>query len=418
MGLIAAARRFAFSRPAAFPVIGRGGSDLWHGLVLDGTLVPACAPHNADLLLLCGAVPEEWGLDLLALFETFALPRLAVWVPGTDREGEPAGLPVVNIENTDWAGVRSALLDPASLAAEPLLPDRPPCPWRGLGEHGQGGEGMMGGVPYGRAMAMTADDTDDLALDDVPTVLGPFFPGLPTGLRVELRLQGQRVRSCEAVDNTFPVTGTMQEPSPPTVAALERLRIRNHLDWAGDFLRLLGQEAIGLHLLRAAQEDWSISDIGRMGRLFRLAEAGGLKDLLAGTGRIKRDTALRLGLRGPDARASGVAVDGRSRDEAYAAYSFQPSCAGSGDAWARWTVRCEECLQSLALIDAVGDRTLASGAACEMPRGAYLADGVRPHAPSRANMAAIGEMLPGLTWFGAVAALASLDLDMAEAAGG
>ena len=40
-------------------------------------------------------------------------------------------------------------------------PTTPPNAWRGVGDHGQGGEGMMGGMPYGRPMAMTAEDIRD-----------------------------------------------------------------------------------------------------------------------------------------------------------------------------------------------------------------------------------------------------------------
>src|SRR3546814_16968041 len=77
-----------------------------------------------------------------------------------------------------------------------LLPDEPPVAWRGKGDHGQGGEGMMGGKPYGRPMAMTAEDLrDGLALDAYTACFGPFLPMLPPGLQLELTLQGDVVQS-------------------------------------------------------------------------------------------------------------------------------------------------------------------------------------------------------------------------------
>ena len=61
---------------------------------------------------------------------------------------------------------RSVLADPASSSPD-RLPDEEPNEWRGVGPFGQGGEGMMGGTPYGRPMAMTGDDRDGLALDQL-----------------------------------------------------------------------------------------------------------------------------------------------------------------------------------------------------------------------------------------------------------
>ena len=91
------------------------------------------------------------------------------------------------------------------------LADRPPHPWRGLGDHGQGGAGMMGGTPYGRPMAMTGDDLrDGLALDRLAFTVGPFFPHLPPGLVLRLVLQGDVVQEAEVVSGPYP-----QPPASP-----------------------------------------------------------------------------------------------------------------------------------------------------------------------------------------------------------
>ena len=71
------------------------------------------------------------------------------------------------------------------------LPDEPPNEWKGIGPHGQGGKGMMGGTPYGRPMAMTGPDIrDGLQLDRYTARIGPFAPMLPPGLTLEVTLQG------------------------------------------------------------------------------------------------------------------------------------------------------------------------------------------------------------------------------------
>src|SRR3546814_20246746 len=78
------------------------------------------------------------------------------------------------------------------------LPDEPQVAWRGKGDHGQGGEGMMGGKPYGRPMAMTDEDLrDGLALDAYTACFGPFLSVLPPGLMLELTLLGDVIQRTE-----------------------------------------------------------------------------------------------------------------------------------------------------------------------------------------------------------------------------
>ena len=77
-----------------------------------------------------------------------------------------------------------------------------PVDWQGVGPHGQGGEGMMGGTPYGRMMPMPpTEGRDGLALDRLSLRLGPFLPGLPPGLVLEVGLQGDVL---EEVDLLLP----------------------------------------------------------------------------------------------------------------------------------------------------------------------------------------------------------------------
>jgi hypothetical protein len=95
------------------------------------------------------------------------------------------------------------------------LPDHPPAPWRGVGEHGQGGKGMMGGMPYGRPMAMTADDLrDGLALDTFTVQIGPFLPTLPAGLVLELTLQGDVIQQARMLRPPFAQDGADARRAP------------------------------------------------------------------------------------------------------------------------------------------------------------------------------------------------------------
>ena len=122
-------------------------------------------------------------------------PRATVaWRPG----GAAAGISVARSVDGSvdavvaalHAASASVLADPSS-STDDLLPDVDPNEWRGVGPFGQGGEGMMGGTPYGRPMAMTGDDRDGLALDQLHLTLGPFLDALPAGLLLDVTLQGE-----------------------------------------------------------------------------------------------------------------------------------------------------------------------------------------------------------------------------------
>ena len=412
MGVSAALRAF-FAAPTAFPVLGVAGGHVWRTYLRQHPIRPTRAPHDTDLLVLAGEIPREWTDALRALFETVALPRAALWLPPPWPCAPPEGLPLAGDS-------RRALRDPGAPGNRPLLEDRPPSPWRGRGDHGQGGEGMMGGKPYGRPLAMTGPDPDGLVLGAVPTSLGPFFPGLPSGLQLELTIQGDRIRTLDAVRNWFPERRADDDRVAPElvpalraargqdvpVADLERARIRSHLAWAASFLELAGLEALSRRFI--AQEVVRAVDLED---LFDAAERTLLRRVCAGLGTIELGAAQELGLTGPVARASGQPADARLGDAGYPA--FEAPIRHAGDVWARWQVRRDECLQSARLIDVVGDRLTR---AAEAPRGSLpqTIDGLRT--PGRANLAVLEHVLPGLLWSEAILVIASLDLDMAEAA--
>jgi Ni,Fe-hydrogenase III large subunit len=414
MGVGAALRAFAYAEPTAFPVIGFGGESAWRDYLRGNPVLPTGAPHDADLLVLAGEIPAGWSEALQALFETLALPRAALWLPPYWPCAAPDAVPLTDDPHR-------ALLDRQALGNQPLLEDRPPSPWRGRGDHGQGGEGMMGGKPYGRSMAMTGPDPDGLMLDAVPTSLGPFFPGLPSGLQLELTMQGDRISSVDAVRNWFPERGTDEAGVAPELAPamrvargeeirvveLETARLRSHLAWATSFLEVAGLEALSRRFLRLLDPRRVVD----LEDLFGAAERRQLRRVCEGLGHIGLDVAHDLCLAGPVMRASGRTTDARAGASGYPAFEVQ--VAYGGDAWARWQVRRNECLQSARLIETAGPRLTT---AAEAPRGAISMTPEMVCTPSRTNLAALEHVLPGLLWSEAVLVIASLDLDMAEAA--
>lgn len=265
---------------------------------------------------------------------------------------------------------------------------------------------------------------DGLPMDWIEVPFGPFFPGLPGGLRLMLTLDGDGVAKgkaeslagmaaagpdtetgaaafVEQLAAATPVTPVAyrllacraieraagQDEHAATararIGALERERIASHLCW----LAQLGQQ-IGFDWLRrhaaSLQRDTLRTDHNRLVALRptfqalarRLERTPLLKARLTDIGRL----ASTAGLRGPVARATGCREDVRLADAEYEDLSFQLCTAESADARARLQVRLAEILASLDLVEAAGtaefpilrDSGNASGigeAAVETPRG-------------------------------------------------
>lgn len=147
------------------------------------------SPRHAGILLVAGAVPEEHCQALDRVHDQVPHPRRTVtWTEGQSVREVTAA--VVD-------AFRHLLADPSSTEPD-SLPDEEPNEWRGIGPHGQGGEGMMGGTPYGRPMPMTGEDRDGLALDQLHLRLGPFLDAFPPGLVLDVTLQGEVLQSVEA----------------------------------------------------------------------------------------------------------------------------------------------------------------------------------------------------------------------------
>ncbi len=203
--------RLAAAAPC--PVFACAGPDMLMAVekVLTGGAVRRVqSPRSAAILLVAGDMPDRAAQALDRIHDQIPPPRETVHWDGT---GDPA--PDVNAA---W----SRLL--RSGAGEPdRCPDTPPNPWKGEGDHGQGGTGMMGGTPYGRPMAMTGvDPRDGLELDRYTMCIGPFAPMLPPGLELELTLQGDLIASARVLNPPFRQSS---EASAPSACAARLLRL-------------------------------------------------------------------------------------------------------------------------------------------------------------------------------------------------
>lgn len=302
----------------------------------------------------------------------------------------------------------------------------------------------MGGVPYGRPFAEMADDPDGLMLDRLPLQVGPLFPALPPGLILHLGLAGDVIRGVVVGDNPYrswpgdlPVGPLDTAPfldavgGSTTVAALEVERARHHLRWLARTLRLHGLAARGQRIATLAQS-LSVGDRPAVEALARrLGRDRGLAAATSGVGvvdqtwlerlvvdpsedRAAGDSAPRADVPGgPVARAAGLAGDARTDDPAYADLGFEPVVHQEGDARARLRQRAAEADQALVLAERAGDLVRSPGLPVEGPRGALTPGGAMP---SSALIGLLPGVLDGLEWGDAVTTVASLDLDLEEAA--
>jgi len=265
--------------------------------------------------------------------------------------GLPAEIDVTADPPTDRVLEEIVRLSRAARAGEldtdNILPAENPVKWRGVGPYGTGGEGMMGGVPYGRPMAMTAKGRDGLDLDRLDVVLGPWLPALAVGIQLEVGLQGD-------VFETVTVT-TTGISDPPThgavsVAELERFRARVMLGWLADLVDLAGFPAEAVRLSRLALAP-DASEIARARR--RLSRPWSLRLSTNGVGFLDADALAGRGL-GWVARSAGIDEDERRDDPAYAGLAIPAVMGHGGDVTARWQTWLDEAETAMALAAAAG----------------------------------------------------------------
>ena len=194
----------------SIPASGRGRSPPWSGCFSRPSLRQVSTPRAAAILLVAGDLPERARDALDRVHDQLPHPRATVAWDGADD-------PVAEIRQT-WR----ELLDGRGDEPDRLL-DAPPNEWRGKGDHGQGGKGMMGGTPYGRPMAMTSEDVrDGLQLDAYTARFGPFAQMLPPGLELEITLQGDVIVEAKV---RVPPFDQAPETSEPAACAARLLHL-------------------------------------------------------------------------------------------------------------------------------------------------------------------------------------------------
>lgn len=398
-----------------YAVAGEGGRRVLERLVLEPGIEEVDSPRHAGVLVIAGRVPDEAQVAVQRIHDQMPHPRACAMV-GPRREATPRTfIDGLVIEDRRQAGAEirrlyRQLLDGERPSSGARLPDEPPAPWQGRGDHGQGGEGMMGGKPYGRPMPMTDDDIrDGLSLDAPSASIGPFAPMLPPGLCLEVTMQGDvvqhaRIRSAPYADESLLEPWHRALDNGASIRDLERLRAAHHLRCIARLLKVRGALAIALRALRLADE----AETGRLGRL------GGL-DLRwlscvcrlatdVGTGILPGEA--REALAGPALRGAGATDDLRHGHEDYSRLGFRPVVQSAGDVRSRvwqWLAETQQSLALAALPDAA--RTSAFPAGIESPAGP-LGAGETEAAPGRRDLE---RLLRGLEWSSAVSCLASFD---------
>lgn len=184
------------------------------------------SPRHAGVLLVAGNIPQKDAEALDRVHDQLLPPRATIrW------DGKDPGC-AERLQQT-WKDICSGAEGEAD-----RLPDTPPNEWKGKGDHGQGGKGMMGGVPYGRPMAMTGEDVrDGLQLDRYTARAGPFAPMLTPGLVLEVTLQGDVIVECHVKAPPYPQPAAADAPN---LCAARLLRLLG-LDLAADQLIAGGQ---------------------------------------------------------------------------------------------------------------------------------------------------------------------------------
>lgn len=370
------------------------------------------SPRHASILLIAGSVSNGWRDDLRRVYDQLPAPFASVWCCSKPFEAltNPTCIDNINALPQGLVEIHRELMLGRRASALRMLADEPPNPWKGLGDDGHGGEGMMGGNPYGRPMAMNMQDdiSDGLTLDTLTFRLGPFHSALPPGLQAEISLQGDLVQEWSTTRQPFanvidPIFQAARQ-APVSIAALELARARHHLYRLYRGLCIAGWPALAERTLRLAGKLTADSDIAD---LRRSLERGGLWRLaLPRPGRGVLEQAQALQLKGPAARASGIAEDLRNQDANYCRLGFVPTCQQSGDTAARWRQWLNEIEQSLSLArQAIRlDLKTAETAFIETPHGPW--DSSLPTDKS----ALLSDLLPGLEWGEAMLTLASLDV--------
>ena len=423
MGLRGTVRRLAAGAPAqVFALAGTGASMPVQDLLLQPQLDLVDTPSAANVLLVAGAVPDRFETELARMHDALSSPRAALWwplgsnaAPAVPTSDVVAGTDPQRLVDAVVAAHRRLLMGNTP-SASPVLRDEEPAPWRGVGPYGQGGTGMTGGVPYGRPMAEVAPDRDGLRLDTLTVRIGPFFVRFPTGLVIDVDLQGDVVQRADVVIGPpapanrvdtgprSPFRDALEKPVP--VAVLELSRTRSHLRWAASALTAHQLPSLARRVLRLAHQvqPGQEEEIGGLHRLLRGSQVLGWAT--TGVGHLEPSQLLGTAT-GPVSRAAGVVEDERTSDIAYRGLGFEPIVRDGGDARARFEQRLDEARQALQLAERAPDRVHDPEAPLESPRGRLTPT----DNPTARLLPLLADVLPGMEWGDAVSTVVSLDLD-------
>jgi Respiratory-chain NADH dehydrogenase, 49 Kd subunit len=270
---------------------------------------------------------------------------------------------------------------------------------------------------------------DGLVMEPIELRFGPLATPLPAGIVAEVTLDGDVVAACEV--HTL-LTGrdllaprawerALRGGGPVALAAAEMERAVSHIAWLRAFARLLGWQglvdraAAALAGVLAAPPYEPAHDA--LADLAAFAERSRrLRLRTSGVAQVSTERAREMGLRGPAARASGLADDARSGDPLYQRLGFEPIVRREGDARARTLVRTAEAAAAIELASRATalDEPDRTGAPVDVegPRGPLRAtDGTRLEAPGEAAaLAAAGATAVGAEWAAALTGIASFDL--------
>ncbi|MCO5100189.1 MAG: hypothetical protein M9885_04720 [Burkholderiaceae bacterium] len=328
---------FAAGGPVpVFAAVGGGAGAPVDDLSLAPDVDIVASPRHASVLLVAGEIRPSDRDALYRVHDQLPHPRATLWW-GADPAaaiGSPAVLAAERDPPPVLREIYEALLCGARRSEPSLLPDEPPVPWRGVGEHGQGGKGMMGGTPYGRPMAMTAEDLrDGLALDAYTARIGPFLPTLPPGLVLELVLQGDLVQRAAMLAPPLAARrDTRFDTRPIRNDACARALAAHRLRCVARLLTILQLAAYAQRLRRMAREIEHDRPIGCVAGLRgALRRAGVLRAIPPGLGTLDARIAEAL-----DPGAADGDHDVRARLQRWLdeIEQLQPS-ATSGDAQAK-----------------------------------------------------------------------------------
>ena len=243
---------------------------------------------------------------------------------------------------------------------------------------------------------------DGLVMEWIDAPFGPFFPGLPGGLHLDLTLDGDSVAgtavrgmkmaalpsgvaledfadhladavplspvamrelACRAAEKATGQTAP-KDTLAARAAAVERERIASHLNWLAGLARQAGLAPLGRraaameHRVRTAKAD----EVAEQATSITSLLYGALNRSLMGP-KLTGIGTLQGASEGPVARAADHASDARHGDGVYDELGFEPITQDEGDAMARLRQRCAEIGQSLDLISAAGATAMP-----EMPR--------------------------------------------------